>query len=197
MPPITIGPVGPETLPDYLDYFDQRAFADNPRWQSCYCHFTFADHSEKDWGERTLDENRGAVIKLISSGAMRGYLAYADGLPVAWCNAAPRSKIPLARDVAAEIPGDDPNDSTIGVIVCFIVSQPWRGQGIARQLLATALEGFCEQGLLTAEAYPLEDAKSAASNHYGPLEMYLSAGFSIHGQIDVRNLIVRKDLRAD
>ncbi|MGH2581934.1 MAG: GNAT family N-acetyltransferase [Anaerolineales bacterium] len=185
----TIGKVGPESLTDYLDYFDNRAFTDNPRWQSCYCHFTYADHDAKPWKERTLEENRTSVIKLIESGQMRGYLAYSEGVPIAWCNASARKNIPLARD-------NQPNseDDTIGAIVCFVVSKPFRGKGIARQLLTRALDDFRSAGFKIAEAYPRRDATSEAGNHYGPLRLYLSAGFAIHREDQDGGLVVRKTL---
>ena len=48
-------------------------------------------------------------------------------------------------------------------------------------------------GIATIEAFPLEEADGAAANHFGPLSLYLNAGFEIAGH-DGANLIVRKTL---
>ena len=79
---IQIKALSSELLGDYLRYFDNDAFSDNPRWASCYCHFSQAPHKTEKWSERTADQNRAAVSKMIAGGLMCGYLAYDDGKPV-------------------------------------------------------------------------------------------------------------------
>jgi len=101
---------------------------------------------------------------------MHGYLAYRDGRPVGWCNAAPRVLMTTLRE-EAELQVD-----TIGSIVCFVVAKPYRGEGIARRLLEAACDGFHRQGLKIAEAYPRKDAQDEAANYHGPLAMYLATG---------------------
>ncbi|MBL7137832.1 MAG: hypothetical protein ISS17_03550 [Bacteroidales bacterium] len=32
-----IRPLNPDLIFDWLDFFDNRAFTDNPFWKSCYC----------------------------------------------------------------------------------------------------------------------------------------------------------------
>jgi GNAT superfamily N-acetyltransferase len=86
---------------------------------------------------------------------------------------------------------DDP--SPIGSIVCFVIAPPYRRQGVARRLLAAACDGLREQGLATAEAYPIAGAASDAHSFFGPMQMYLDAGFTVHRQ-GGRNTIVRKPL---
>lgn len=87
---LQIHPLTPERLPDFLHYFDGAAFADNPKWRSCYCQFLYVDHSKVTWMARSGEENRAAACDRICSGRMQGYLAYRDGHVVGWCNAAPR-----------------------------------------------------------------------------------------------------------
>jgi hypothetical protein len=36
---------GPDTLPLFLRFFDGDAFADNPKWSSCYCQCYYEDHT--------------------------------------------------------------------------------------------------------------------------------------------------------
>ena len=185
---IEIRQLSKERIPDYLDYFDNRAFADNPDWGFCYCHFLHADTSVKSWGQYTTQENREAVIQLIGDDQLRGYLAYVNGKAIGWCNAAPRVLIPALK----RLPGDKIDQ--IGSIAYFVIAKEFRHQGIASQLLAAACAGFQEQGLKIAEAYPRPHSKSESSNHYGPLKMYLTAGFEAYRKDPGRRMIVRKEL---
>ncbi|MGO4707422.1 GNAT family N-acetyltransferase [Microvirga sp. 2MCAF38] len=83
----------------------------------------------------------------------------------------------------------------MGVITCFVVAQAFRGQGIARQLLRSVLQDFAAMNLAIAEANPRPAAKTAAENHFGPLSLFYSEGFSFH-QDDPSDgsIIVRKRL---
>jgi GNAT superfamily N-acetyltransferase len=183
----TIRALSPELLNDYLAFFDQDAFADNPRWGFCYCYFNHAPHHLMDWNQRTASENRSSVSDLIRDNQMHGYLAYFDGKPVGWCNAASRTQMTNLPD------DEDLPVHRIGSIVCFIIAKPYRGRGIARRLLEAACEGFCQQGFELAEAYPFKGAQGDAANHYGPLTMYLAAGFEPYREVD-GVMIVRKKL---
>ncbi|MDB5035441.1 MAG: putative N-acetyltransferase [Chlorobi bacterium] len=188
IPDIVIRPLSPELLDDYLAFFDTDAFADNPRWASCYCNWLHADHEAGERNDRTAAENRSAVIPLICERRMRGYLAYSGGRPVGWLSAAPRTLIPNIDGV----PGAE--GEMIGLIACFVVAKPYRGQGVARMLLSAACDGFHDQGCAIAEAYPLRNAEGEALNHFGPLAMYLTAGFQIVREDEGGRVIVRKIL---
>ena len=184
---LTVRPLGPELLPDFLAFFDRDAFADNPKWGSCYCHFPHADHAKVVWHERTGVDNRLASSTLICDGRMQGWLAYADGRPIGWCNAGPR---PLIDGLFGEA---DPEGGRIGAIACFVIAPPWRRKGVASALLNAACEGFAARGLEWAEAYPLTGEQTAAQHHFGPLEMYRHAGFEVHRE-EADRVCVRKRL---
>src|SRR5262245_24839478 len=130
---IVIQPLSSKLKDDYLQFFDGDAFADNPRWASCYCRFYQSPHHLKRWGDCTGEENRAAVSLSIDSGTMTGYLAYLDGKVVGWCNA-------NLKDQYTAL--DDKDVSGVGAIVCFIIAKPNRGQGVARQLLQAACDGL-------------------------------------------------------
>jgi len=180
--------VSPATLADFLAFFDNEAFADNPKWAFCYCQFAYTDHSKVDWKERKLDQNRQAACQRIRDNTMQGYLAYRQGKPVGWCNAAPRTLL----DSFADVP--DPDASRIGQITCFVVAKEHRRSGVARALLRAACEGFRAQKLAIAEATANPAASSDAENHYGPLTMFLEAGFTVHRTEDDGYVIVRQTL---
>jgi GNAT superfamily N-acetyltransferase len=192
MPTPVVRELAADLLSDWLAFFDHDAFADHPEWANCYCHFFHANHAEKDWDARSAEENRAASSALILSGRLRGHLAYLDGKPAGWCQAAPRLLIPnIASD--PDLAVNDAGD--VGSIACFAVARLYRGLGLARYLLDAACAGFRAQGLRIAEAYPRVQAEGDAANYHGPLSLYLNMGFSPHLELE-KVVVVRRDLTA-
>lgn len=185
---IEIRPLSPDRLPDFLSFFEGDAFSDNPQWSSCYCQCYYEDHSCVIWRDRTAAQNRAFACERAANGRMQGYLAYVGGRVAGWCNAAPRH---LLRALDEE---PTPDAELVGAIVCFLVAPRFRGQGVSSSLLAAACEGLRSQGLRIAEANPRPDATSAADNHFGPLAMYLAAGFVVHRTDSDGSVYVRKQL---
>jgi len=184
---ITIVELTPVLLSDYLAFFDQDAFVDNPGWASCYCYFNFAPHKTEDWKDRTADQNKAAVSDLIMGGRMHGYLAYAGGKPIGWCNANLHASYTTLDET-------EPHREQIGAIVCFIIAKPYRGMGVARRLLEAACAGFRDQGATLVEAYPRKNTNDPAANYHGPLSMYLAAGFEAVKETETL-VVVRKSLK--
>lgn len=180
----------PDRAGAFLAFFDRDAFSDNPGWASCYCFFYNFPGSDAEWQARRSDENRGDKEASIRSGAARGYLAYADGAPAAWCNATPRTEL-AGLDRYPAFHTDD--SDRVGAIVCFNVAPQFRRQGIAAKLLDAACDGFRAQGLAFAEAYPAKAANSDARAYHGPIQMYLNAGFEQIRE-DGNFAVVRKPL---
>ena len=188
MTALIIRQLTPSLLQDWLTFFDRDAFADNREWSGCYCHFYHADHARKDWDTRTPDENPRASSGLINAGHLSGYLAYVEGRPVGWCQAAPRLGVPNVQNDEALAVSDA---GEVGSIVCFIVAQGFRQQGVATRLLAAACEGFRKAGLRTAEAYPRRAPAGDAGNYHGPLAMYLKAGFMVYRETEDVSIVRR------
>ena len=171
--PFSIHPLSADRLPEWLRFFDHDAFADNPRWQSCYCHFLHADPAEKPWEQRTGEENRRAVIPLIERRELHGFLAYAGDKVIGWCHAAPSAHIPALHDEPGAMDGD------VGSVVCFVVAKPWRRRGVAHALLDAACADLKAQGMGIVQAYPQREPKSEGAMHMGPLQLYLDRGFQV------------------
>lgn len=184
---VTVQALRPGHLDEYLEFFETRAFTDNPRWADCYCYFPLHDPVEKAWKAHTGLENREAVSACILSGRSQGYLAYRNGEVVGWCSAGPRELYPMLR--GEERPAAD----RVGAIFCFIVAPDHRGAGVARALLDAACDGLAAQGLAMAQARPLRDP-SSAPNERGPLPMYLKAGFIVVDEYPDRTVLVQKPL---
>lgn len=177
-----------ERVADFLAFFDGEAFSDNPGWSFCYCQCFYEDHAKVKWNSRTAAENRALACARIDGHLMHGHLAYRNGRVVGWCNAAPRR---MLHALDAE-PISDADQ--VGTILCFLVDPRARRQGIASVLLAAACEGFRSQGLCVAEANPRPAAIGPAANHFGPLGMFLAAGFAIHSTGADGSVWVRKQL---
>jgi GNAT superfamily N-acetyltransferase len=188
MTDITCAPLTGDRLGDYLAFFDTRAFADNPRWAGCYCYFPVHDPRQVEWEKRTAAENRADVAASIRAGTTSGVLAYRNGEVVGWCHAGPWLMYPTLRDPP------EPDGATLGVVFCFVVAPDARGQGVATALLAAACDGLRARGMKEVQAKPRRDAKGAAANYYGPLSMYLAAGFRIVRETAEGDVFVRKAL---
>jgi GNAT superfamily N-acetyltransferase len=185
-----IVPLTPERAQDMLTFFDRDAFMDNPIWADCYCIYPEFGGSQEEWRRRTAEENRAEKAERASQGRSRGLLAYAGDRVIAWCHAAPRRMLPMF-DRQPRFASDDVD--TVGSIVCFVVSAPYRGQGIARELLDAACDALRDEGMAVAEAYPLKDPQSAARAHLGTVRMYRAAGFTEHRDA-ATTVVMRKRL---
>jgi GNAT superfamily N-acetyltransferase len=185
---VTIKALAPELQQDFLRFFDGSAFSDNPKWSSCYCQCFYEDHSVVKWLDRTAPQNRALACERIRNQSMQGYLAYIEGTPVGWCNAAPRNLLHALDDEPI------PDSEHVGSILCFLVEPSYRGHGVSRLLLEAACDGLRTQGLRTAEANPRTAPTSAAENHFGPLNLYLSAGFKVHREDEDGSVWVRRAL---
>lgn len=185
---LTVRRLTPELKDDFLQYFEGSAFADNPKWKSCYCQFLYVDHAKVNWAARTAEENRAAACDRIDCKRMQGLLAYRDGQVVGWCNAAPR----VLLDSFADEPV--PDAEHVGQITCFVVAREHRRTGVARALLGQACAMLRDQGLHVAEANPSLEARSDAENHFGPLSLYLACGFHVHMEQENGLVVVRRSL---
>lgn len=174
----------PRLCERYLAFFDHErgpAFADNPEWAKCYCHY-YEVPVALTWSDFDGAANRMAMRARIEAGEMEGYLAFAGDEVVGWMNAQPYSKLRHAcarmRIAAPPLPVA-PHDAA--AIVCFVIPPARRRQGIARALLAAGLVDLAARGLALVDAFPWNAAPgaTAATDHYhGTLSMFAAAGFA-------------------
>ena len=185
---VVIKELTPETVDDFLSFFDKDAFADNPGWSDCYC---MEKHvAAEEWTRRTGADNRRDQEARIRRGTGRGLLAYVDGRPVGWCNAGSRTSM-IGLDHNRDFRSEDPE--RIGAIVCFVIASQYRRHGVARRLLDAACDSLAREGFAFAEAYPLKQGGGDAQEYRGPLQMYLDAGFETFRD-GPRWAVVRKEL---
>ena len=187
---VSIKRLSPQSLPQFLKFFDGDAFSDNPKWSSCYCQCFYENHDVVKWSDCTAERNRSMACDRTQAGTMQGYIAITGDNPIGWCGAAPRHLIHALDDEPT------PNPETVGAIVCFLVAPNHRGKGVARLLLDAACAGLREQGMTVAEANPRPAAKTPADNHFGPLSLYLSSGFAVHREDADGSVYVRRTLQS-
>jgi len=179
-----VTPLTPDRVDDFLRFFDHEqgpAFADNPEWAKCYCHFYQVPRAI-DWPSLPGDANRLAMRSRIEVGEMEGFLAYENGEVVGWMNAQPRHKLRYCFDRMRISPTElTCRDFEAAAIVCFVVAPQRRRGGIARTLLAGGSAILAARGIKVIDAFPFKaGASEASADHYhGPLSMFLSAGFAI------------------
>lgn len=199
MTEVVVKPLSPALTGDFLAFFDHErgpAFADNPDWASCYCHY-YEVPVAIDWPSLTGEQNRVAMRARIETGEMEGFLAYDGDHPVGWLNAQPRHKLPHCFHRLRVPPTPLPcAPYEAAVIVCFIIAPAWRRRGVARALLRAALSSLAARGFSLVDAFPYKrrDSQTAADHYHGALSMFTAAGFAPLDETDTVT-VVRKFLR--
>jgi GNAT superfamily N-acetyltransferase len=175
--------MAPGSATDAIEFFDTDAFPDNPWWGACYCMFyPRGGRSNENWGQEHWQENREDQLRRIQDGKTTGMLAYAGEKVVGWCNATAR----------ANLPGLATGDEGIVSVVCFVISPPYRGHGVATRLLQGVISTFTDQGFRRLEAYPVREAKDEARAFHGTLDLFSRFGFET---VSEEPLVVGLDLR--
>ncbi|MXY52766.1 MAG: GNAT family N-acetyltransferase [Gammaproteobacteria bacterium] len=123
-------------------------------------------------------------------GRAEGLLAYEGDEVVGWCNAAPRELFPVLR----RLPG---NSEGTAFVPCFLIAPGRRRQGIARRLLQAACDAFERRGYRRLLGKPVRGVTSPADNAFGPLAIFIEAGFSVLFEDEKGNVYVERKLKPD
>lgn len=187
---IIIKKLSETTLDDFLYFFDEVAFADNPEWAGCYCCYFHFEGTEEEWMKQTSEENRRTAIELSRHGHLQGFLAYVDGKPIGWCNVNRKHEFVQLKQNPELLFKDDPN---IISITCFTVAPGFRRQGVADRLLKFIIDYYTYRDFQVLEAYPIRVAKSDAEHYHGPVSLFKNHGFE---EFKTTNefIVVRKQL---
>lgn len=146
----------------------------------CWC--MWQRGTQKNAIENRGEGNRTAMRGKVEEGEDVGLLAYADGVPAAWCSIGPRSAFGrLSRSpalTAAE--GSEPPEK-VWSTVCYFVHRDYRHAGLAHELLRAAVEYARERGAEAFEGYPVKPRDKridTPSAFPGTSAMFVQAGFS-------------------
>jgi ribosomal protein S18 acetylase RimI-like enzyme len=141
-----IKPLTPDLFADFFEFFDTRAFTDNEEFAPCYCTWP---HLNKD-GDRKLHEEIKAdgcpgafhralkrkAESILSAGTLRGYLVYAGGTVIGWCNANDKSRfLRFHYDENIDRFIMNQGEGKIKAVACLIIAPEYRRQGIATALM--------------------------------------------------------------
>jgi GNAT superfamily N-acetyltransferase len=169
-----------ERWPDFERLFQARGA---PRW--CWCMIWRAAGEEA--AQRSGPARKRAMRGRVERGLPTGILAYVDGEPVGWCSIAPRATYrPL---------GGPPGDDGVWSVVCFFLQRPFRGQGLAKRLLAAAVAHAARRGARMVEAYPV-DSDSPSFRFMGQVSMFREAGFEEVARAGSRRHVMRLQMPA-
>jgi len=120
--------------------------------------------------------SKDALKCLAASDPPPGLIGYRGKTPVGWVSLGPREDFAKLAKSPVMKPVDD---LPVWSVICFVVPSEYRRQGVARELLAGAVEYAAKRGVRLLEAYPVDrDASSAAdASWFGSSNMFTEAGF--------------------
>jgi GNAT superfamily N-acetyltransferase len=123
-----------------------------------------------------------------------GLVGYRGRTPVGWISLGPREDFAKLRRSPVMKPVDDEN---VWSIICFVVPAEYRGQGVARALLAAAIAWARARGVRLLEAYPMDrdDRPGDDAMWFGTKSMFDDAGFHEVARRKPRRPIVRLAIR--
>ena len=193
---ITIKSLTPDLAEDYFDFFEHRAFTDDSPYR-CYCQmYQMSKEQSKGAFEHAagLDGgqiSRKAAEQQIATGALRGYLAFADGVVVGWCNANDRANYPI--DPCTDTHFHAPAGNREKAVVCFEIAPEYRGKGIATALLQQVIADAQAEGYHAVVSFPILRSERYEWDCTGPIRLYEKAGFI---KVEERDqvAILRKEL---
>jgi ribosomal protein S18 acetylase RimI-like enzyme len=172
-----------DTLDDFLEYFDHRAFLENKEWSGCYCQFYLAAEDTSVTGEDQSANNRSLACSRVETGAMDGYLLYEGDSFLGWCAAASSMLFPAFPEA----------DETLARILCFNIDPARRGEGLAGELLDLVIQDLTSRGFEALEAAPNHSGYSTKS-YRGSSQMFLSRDFQKVTDLGDGFILVRKYL---
>jgi GNAT superfamily N-acetyltransferase len=175
-----VKPLSAETAESFVEYLGGLDFGHAPHWATCFCRFYHLDCSREEWMNRSGEVNKKEAIEEIKAGNMKGYLAFDGEKCIGWCNANSAEKyLRLKDDIKPVI-----KDKKAGCVICFVIHQDYRRQGVARLLLKQAVEDFKAQGYDGVLALPIDDKEVPEKLYRGTINMYKEQGFEEIQRID-------------
>lgn len=154
------------------DFFRLHSEANGCEWCQCVAWWV---PTWEGWGNCTAEANWALRQSLFDQGQDDGYLLYADGEPVGWCQVGPRDR--LAKLVAEHQLIPEPG---VWAATCFLIASHSRRRGWARLLLEEILRDLPERGVEILEAFPRRGLGLADEAVWtGPEALLIDLGFAL------------------
>jgi len=173
---IVVRPLTPARWPDLEALFNAKGCSVA---RHCWCMYYRRSGRRTDLkpGESSASRSRAELRALVDHDPPPGLIGYAGRTPVGWISLGPREDFArLQRSVVMKPVDERP----VWSIICFVVPSEYRGQGVAKGLLAGAVRYASRRGVRLLEAYPVDKAGRVADDSmwFGAKAMYDAAGFS-------------------
>jgi len=183
-----------ELVPELWPAFE-RLFGERGACGGCWC-MSWRTAKGERWEDIKGDEAKRRMRFLVEGGKAHGILAFVEEEPVGWCAFDHRTDF-AKLDRAPSFRCDDADQ--VWSIPCFFVKKGFQGQGVARVLLAAALEALKGHGVTVVEGYPVKPPKDgtplpAAFAWTGTRSLFAGAGFEVVGNPDGGKQRVRIEL---
>jgi GNAT superfamily N-acetyltransferase len=157
-------------------------FGPNGAYSNCWCAFFRRTGAEFAAGCRESGTgNRDLLRRLVREGEVPGLLAYRDRVPVGWVSVGPRPA--FGRYLRSPITRLDPEareDGTVWSVVCLYVPRAERRRGVARALVAGAVDWARARGAAVVEGYPVDtngQRRPSAELYVGTVPLFAELGF--------------------
>ena len=173
---LTMHPLTPDRWADFESIFRAKGCSVA---RGCWCMYYRQSGSQPvPPGLTRAESNRRTIKALVDAGETPGLLGYRDGTPVGWISLGPREQYAKLRRSPVMNPVDD---QPVWSIVCFVVPALYRGQGVARALLAGAVDHARKSGVRFLEAYPVDKPRRSPDEFmwFGAKSMFDAAGLEI------------------
>lgn len=177
VPPLQVEPLTPARWPDLEAVFNAAGCAVA---RDCWCmYYRWSGEPPPRPAGMTPERQRREALRALAQGARPpGLVGYRGGVPVGWVSLGPREDFPKLRRSPVMKPVDA---QPVWSVVCFVVPSPYRGQGIARALLAAAVGWARTQGATLVEGYPVDRGADGRTRDdamwLGTKTMFDAAGF--------------------
>lgn len=172
---VVVHPLTPDRWDDLESIFNAKGCSIA---RGCWCMYYRRSGKSPDLGPGETQSARSRKDRkhLASLDPPPGLIGYQGNTPVGWISLGPRQdyakleKSPVMRPVDSQ---------PVWSVVCFVVPSEYRNRGVARELLAGAIEYAKKRGVRLLEAYPVDKADPSAGDSlwFGTKTMYDEAGF--------------------
>jgi ribosomal protein S18 acetylase RimI-like enzyme len=146
--------------------------------RGCWCMYYRRSGQRSDLapGETSSARSRSELKALAAADPPPGLIGYRGSVPVGWISLGPRQDFAKLAKSPVMKPVDD---QAVWSIVCLVVPSEYRRQGVARALIAGAVDYARARGVQLLEAYPVDKVQSPAaeSSWFGSKSMFDEAGF--------------------
>lgn len=172
---LTIRPLTPSRWKDVEAVFNAKGCSVA---RGCWCMFyrRSGPGAAVPNGMTRAQRNRAELKALVDGGTPPGLIGYRGTTPVGWVSLGPREDFAKLKRSQVMKPVDA---KPVWSIICFVVPQEFRGQGVARALLDGAIAYAKKRGATLLEAYPVDRAARGRDDSmwFGAKSMYDAAGF--------------------